>query len=77
VCLKLLKSRPVCIRGQGPWSLGEEGDLQVLLVTGHTQGSCCLAYTPRNGGVRALFSGDHLAYSPRLGRLTGFPFYNW
>lgn len=40
---------------------------------GHTEGCVSLYYSP----ARALFTGDTLAYSARLGRLTIFRAYNW
>ena len=51
-----------------------EADVQLLFTPGHTAGCVSLLYRP-HGGV--LFTGDHLAYSQRLGRLTIFKAYNW
>ena len=51
-----------------------EADVQLLFTPGHTAGCVSLLYRP-HGGV--LFTGDHLAYSQRLGRLTIFRAYNW
>jgi glyoxylase-like metal-dependent hydrolase (beta-lactamase superfamily II) len=45
----------------------------VHFAPGHTKGHCALLYTPD----AALFSGDTLAWSERLGRLTLWPRYNW
>lgn len=60
--------------GQGPWQLPDGGDdVQVLYTPGHTAGCISLYYLPE----RVLFPGDHLAWSPRLGRLTIFRAYNW
>lgn len=42
-------------------------DLRVIPVPGHTAGSCCLLYRDTY-----LFTGDHLAWSERRGRLYAF-----
>jgi glyoxylase-like metal-dependent hydrolase (beta-lactamase superfamily II)/ferredoxin len=42
-------------------------DLVVIPVPGHTPGSACLLWKDR-----VLFTGDHLAYSERLGNLYAF-----
>lgn len=42
-------------------------DLRVIPVPGHTRGSCVLL-----AGGRYLFTGDHIAWSPRLGHLYAF-----
>lgn len=47
--------------------------MQLVFTPGHTAGCLSLFYAP----ARALFTGDHLAYSQRLGRLTIFRAYNW
>lgn len=52
------------------WQIG--GDLKILFLPGHTQGSISIVYDDR-----ALFSGDHVAYSGFLQTLTGHPRYNW
>jgi len=49
-------------------------DVQLLFTPGHTAGCVSLLFQP-HGGV--LFTGDHLAYSQRLERLTIFRAYNW
>lgn len=54
------------LEGEGPWALGE--DVELIATPGHTAGCVSLLYRPD----RALFTGDHLAYSARLGRLTIF-----
>jgi glyoxylase-like metal-dependent hydrolase (beta-lactamase superfamily II) len=54
------------LEGEGPWELGD--DVQLIFTPGHTAGCVSLLYRPD----RALFTGDHLAYSYRLGRLTIF-----
>jgi glyoxylase-like metal-dependent hydrolase (beta-lactamase superfamily II)/ferredoxin len=42
-------------------------DLRIIPVPGHTEGSCCLLYRDS-----VLFTGDHLAWSERRGRLYAF-----
>lgn len=60
--------------GEGPWRLDDgEDDVEVLFTPGHTRGCLSLLYTKD----QALFTGDHLAYSTRLDRLTIFRAYNW
>jgi glyoxylase-like metal-dependent hydrolase (beta-lactamase superfamily II) len=57
------------LEGDGPWSLGDgEDDVEIIFTPGHTPGSISLLYKP----AKALFSGDHLAYSQRQGRLSIF-----
>jgi glyoxylase-like metal-dependent hydrolase (beta-lactamase superfamily II)/ferredoxin len=58
---------------------GEESelapDLRIVPVPGHTEGSCVLLYRDA-----FLFTGDHLAFSPRLGHLYAFRdacWYSW
>ncbi len=46
------------LEGEGPWDiLGE--DLEIIHTPGHTFGHCVLLHKPS----KALFSGDHLAFS--------------
>lgn len=59
------------LEGEGPWALGD--DVELIFTPGHTAGCVSLLSKPD----RALFTGDHLAYSQRLGRLTIFRAYNW
>ena len=47
-------------------------DLLVIPVPGHTLGHTVLLYNQQ-----FLFTGDHLAFSARLGHLTGFRDYCW
>ncbi|WP_437486929.1 MBL fold metallo-hydrolase [Sorangium sp. So ce1014] len=47
-------------------------ELAVLSQPGHTAGSMCLLYRGR-----FLFTGDHLAYSRRLGRMVAFRLQCW
>lgn len=76
------------LSGSGPWGFprgsydGAEGgprpasagdDALVLHVPGHTAGSLALLHRPS----RSLFSGDTLAHSAGLGRLTVFPRFCW
>ena len=71
------------LRGGGPWALPHDGgppraaapgdDVLILHVPGHTAGSCALLHKPS----ASLFTGDHLAFSAGLGRLTLFRRFNW
>lgn len=61
------------LSGQGPWAIDEETDVQILFTPGHTKGCISLLYRPD----KVLFTGDHLAWSARLQRLTTFPRVNW
>ena len=78
----------VVLTGAGPWAFprGPDAagspalraaaagdDALVLHVPGHTAGSCALLHRPSG----ALFSGDTLAHSAGLGRLTIFRRFNW
>ena len=82
----------VVLTGSGPWAFphGEQhaaadvaagglrpaaagDDAVVLHVPGHTAGSCALLHRPSG----SLFSGDTLAHSPGLSRLTIFRRFNW
>lgn len=47
--------------------------MELIATPGHTAGCVSLLYRPS----RALFTGDHLAYSHRLQRLSIFRAYNW
>jgi glyoxylase-like metal-dependent hydrolase (beta-lactamase superfamily II) len=50
-------------------------DLLVVPTPGHTRGSACLL-----ASGRYLFTGDHLAFSARLGHVYGFRsacWYDW
>jgi glyoxylase-like metal-dependent hydrolase (beta-lactamase superfamily II)/ferredoxin len=55
----------VVLEGQEPTALDEE--LLAIPVPGHTAGSTCLL-----AHGRYLFTGDHLAWSERLGQLYAF-----
>ncbi|WP_437928889.1 MBL fold metallo-hydrolase [Sorangium sp. So ce291] len=49
-----------------------DAELALLSQPGHTAGSMCLVYRGR-----FLFTGDHLAYSRRLGQITAFRLQCW
>ncbi|KAK9814638.1 hypothetical protein WJX72_009090 [[Myrmecia] bisecta] len=64
----------VQLEGEGPWALPDgSDDVEIIHTPGHTEGSLCLLFKPD----KALFTGDHLAQSARLGRLTIFRDVNW
>jgi glyoxylase-like metal-dependent hydrolase (beta-lactamase superfamily II) len=59
--------------GEAVFSLAP--DLKVIPVPGHTKGHAVLLHTDRH-----LFTGDHLAWSERRGRLVAFRgacWYSW
>ena len=61
------------IEGDDPVRLAD--DLLVIPVPGHTRGSACLLHADTH-----LFTGDHLAWSERLGHLYAFRsacWYDW
>ena len=58
------------LEGREPLPLAD--DLLIIPVPGHTKGHTVLLYNQM-----FLFTGDHLAYSARLGRLTGFRNFCW
>ena len=62
--------------GDGPWDLAK--GVTAVATPGHSRGSLCFRVDgAATGGEPALFTGDHLAYVARLGRLDGFPRYGW
>jgi glyoxylase-like metal-dependent hydrolase (beta-lactamase superfamily II) len=64
------------LSGSGPWELAP--GLTAIHTPGHSRGHLCfLASGALTGGDGALFTGDHLAYNGRLGRLDGFARYGW
>lgn len=64
----------VVLEGEGPWALPDGGgDVQLVFTPGHTAGCVSLLYRPD----KALLTGDHLAWSHRMQRLTIFRAYNW
>ncbi|XXY46214.1 MBL fold metallo-hydrolase [Sorangium sp. So ce269] len=70
-----LRDRPEPMTLEGaPLADGElaGAELAVLSQPGHTAGSMCLLYRGR-----FLFTGDHLAYSRRLGHITAFRLQCW
>jgi glyoxylase-like metal-dependent hydrolase (beta-lactamase superfamily II)/ferredoxin len=62
---RALPGAEIVLEGTDPLAWGP--DLLVIPVPGHTRGSCCLLYKERY-----LFTGDHLAWSPRRGHLYAF-----
>ncbi|CAM9465770.1 unnamed protein product [Phaeothamnion confervicola] len=70
--------------GLATWQLAP--DLTVVHTPGHTAGCISLHYAPDGSdssgdvatkrGENVLFTGDHLAFSLRLGRLDGFAYVN-
>jgi glyoxylase-like metal-dependent hydrolase (beta-lactamase superfamily II)/ferredoxin len=58
------------LEGGEPTLLGP--DLQAIPTPGHTKGHAVLLYRDRY-----LFTGDHLAWSPRYGHLIAFRRHNW
>jgi glyoxylase-like metal-dependent hydrolase (beta-lactamase superfamily II)/ferredoxin len=58
------------VEGQEPVALDPE--LRVIPTPGHTRGSLCLLYRER-----FLFTGDHLAWSERLGHVYAFRSATW
>lgn len=58
------------LEGTEPVSLAE--DLLAIPTPGHTRGHCVLLYRQK-----FLFTGDHLAWSRRRGRLVAFRDANW
>lgn len=63
----------VLVQGREPLQLDPE--LTVIPTPGHTRGSACLLYADKY-----LFTGDHLAWSPRRGHLVAFRdacWYSW
>jgi hypothetical protein len=58
---------------KGAHSGSDGDDVQLVFTPGHTAGCVSLLYLPD----QALFSGDHLAWSHRLQRLTIFRAFNW
>jgi len=52
--------------------------LLAVHVPGHSRGSLAfLADSTRTGGEPVLFTGDHLAFNAKLGRLDGLARYGW
>lgn len=60
---------------EGTADVALDDELTVVPVPGHTRGSCCLLWRSR-----WLFSGDHVAWSERLGQVYAFRsacWYDW
>eukprot|EP01023_Acetabularia_acetabulum_P012973 TRINITY_DN16148_c0_g2_i2.p1 TRINITY_DN16148_c0_g2~~TRINITY_DN16148_c0_g2_i2.p1 ORF type:complete len:350 (+),score=58.04 TRINITY_DN16148_c0_g2_i2:147-1196(+) len=69
-----IKDAEILLEGEGPWSLDDAyPHLKIIHTPGHTQGSIVLYHDLE----RVLFTGDHLAMSGHLERLTIFPRYNF
>ena len=63
------------VKLQGRAALKLDSELTVIPTPGHTRGSACLLYADKY-----LFTGDHLAWSPRRGHLAAFRdacWYSW
>lgn len=63
------------VKVQGRAALKLDDELTVIPTPGHTRGSACLLYADKY-----LFTGDHLAWSPRRGHLIAFRdacWYSW
>lgn len=61
------------LKGEEPIMLAD--DLTIIPTPGHTRGSACLHYADK-----FLFTGDHMAWSKRLGHLYAFRracWYDW
>jgi glyoxylase-like metal-dependent hydrolase (beta-lactamase superfamily II) len=62
------------LTGEGPWQLPDGGDdVELLFTPGHTAGCISMLSKPQ----QALFTGDHLAYSRSVDRLSIMRRYNW
>jgi len=64
---------PLLLKGVEPYEIAP--GLTVYPTPGHTQGSACLLYNDK-----FLFTGDHMAWSKRLGHLYAFRsacWYDW
>ncbi|MGK7913852.1 MAG: MBL fold metallo-hydrolase [Synechococcus sp.] len=64
------QSVEIQLNGLKPYQLAE--DVSIIPVPGHTKGHTVLLYKQK-----FLFTGDHLAFSARLGHLTGFRNFCW
>lgn len=70
----------VQLSGTGPWDLSGapiapdalDGGVRLIHVPGHTAGCIALWHAPS----RAVFTGDHLGWSERVGGVSIFPRYN-
>ena len=60
----------ILLEGEGSWNPGN--DFEIIHTPGHTAGSLCVMV--KTAGDTVLFTGDHLAYSEKLGRLEGFKY---
>ncbi|MEM6302568.1 MAG: hypothetical protein AAF749_12565, partial [Pseudomonadota bacterium] len=64
-----LRDVEMVLKGQGKWEL--PGGVTAIHVPGHSRGHLAFLYKS------AIFTGDHLALSARLGRLDGLGRYGW
>lgn len=72
-CEVQVASRPGVFDLEGrPLRSVRDAELAVLTTPGHTPGGLCLAYKNR-----FLFTGDHLSFSQRTGRLTAHRIQCW
>jgi len=64
----------VQLEGDGPWQLDgmERSGAKVVFTPGHSVGSASLVVPQSGKREGAVFTGDHLAFNGRLGRLDGF-----
>jgi glyoxylase-like metal-dependent hydrolase (beta-lactamase superfamily II)/ferredoxin len=68
-------TRDVEIKIEGDEPVEFAPDLTLIPTPGHTRGSMCLLFDER-----FLFTGDHIAWSPRLGQIYAFRgvcWYDW
>lgn len=64
-----LRDVEMVLQGEGKWEL--PGGVTAIHVPGHSRGHLAFLYKS------AIFTGDHLALSARLGRLDGLGRYGW
>jgi glyoxylase-like metal-dependent hydrolase (beta-lactamase superfamily II) len=68
------------LQGSGPWNLSgdtfSEQELDNGVIILHTPGHSKGCVTLWHEATKTMFTGDHIAYSGRLNRLTLFPLYN-
>ena len=70
----------VQLTGTGPWDLqgrtvaegALDGGVALVHTPGHTEGCICLWHAP----TQTMFTGDHIGWSERVGRVSLFPRYN-
>ena len=64
----------VQLEGDGPWHV-DGLEAEVVFTPGHSLGSASLVLPGEGGREGCVFTGDHLAFNGRLGRLDGFARY--